>query len=223
MLLSRSLALSCVLGGLVSSLSAQGAVHVVDPNNGPGTDFVNLTVAVDQASPGDTLLMRGHPTQKLVIDGKSLNVVSDTGFTTVFNAIEVKNLAPDQTVVLRGMWSNGQPGSLHGSFAVQINDCQGRVWIEDAEFWTRFTLYYSGGFRVRNSAAVVFSNCIFDSRGTITGGVPAALVSENSSVYLLDSQVEGPFVSAAGAVAPALRLTGGRAYLSGTTVTGRDG
>jgi hypothetical protein len=72
------LAASLVLGSPGSTASAE--VLVVDPANGPGTDFTSLSAAIAAAATGDVLLLRsGNYQGAFVVAGKSLSIVADEG------------------------------------------------------------------------------------------------------------------------------------------------
>ena len=67
-----------VLSGLVFLFAAQGSVHVVDAQGGPGSTHTTLATAVSAAATGDVLLVRagdyaqGASGDGLRLEGKGL-------------------------------------------------------------------------------------------------------------------------------------------------------
>ena len=81
---------------------AHADVLVVDPGGGGGA-FTALQGAVDAAAEGDVILVQSDANffESLLIDGKSVHIVVDTGFTAKVRGLAIENLGPDESVVVR--------------------------------------------------------------------------------------------------------------------------
>ena len=88
--------MACVL--LSTNVGAQ-TVHVVDADNGPGTDATTITQGVAAATSGDILLIRdGTYDEFVTIDGKGLTLLADDGAAVAVGAFEILNIAADDFV-----------------------------------------------------------------------------------------------------------------------------
>src|SRR5262245_9464821 len=119
--------LCCVPALLVSALAAQSAVLVVDPANGPGTDFTSLPAAVSAAASGDVLLRCRADHGEIVSDGKGLVLVADTGASVSLDKLTVQNVPAGASVAVRGVTIDTGP-STPG--ALTVKDCPGSVWFD---------------------------------------------------------------------------------------------
>lgn len=126
----RSIAFAFVVLALVRSASP--GVVVVDAAKGPGFEFATVAQAIDAAAEGDVLLVRQGVyggTLPITINGKSLTIVADTGANVVLtHPLRVVNLAPTQSVVLRGLRIESATDLTDG---LELLGNLGSVWIED--------------------------------------------------------------------------------------------
>lgn len=174
--------------------SAQGAVHVVDSNAGPGSDFLQIADAVAAASNGDTLLVRAGGYDAFTVDGKSLTITREKGFDVrVAGTITVRDLGANQRLVVHGL-RNGT--ALESG--LQVEDCAGVVWFEACEFVGESGQPAYDGIRLQSAAQAVFV------RGLSTGGKGSGSLSGSagawggdgieanlSNVYLWEMGLEG--------------------------------
>lgn len=124
--------LALPLAALASTAHAD--LLVVDAAQGPGSSFNTIQAAVTAASNGDTILVRpGVAYQGFSVSGKSLSILAEykTYFTLDKDTeVEVRDLAADQIVVIRGVRDNNSTTIGSGS-QWRLQDCLGTVWIED--------------------------------------------------------------------------------------------
>jgi hypothetical protein len=152
----------------VPAARAQGAVLVVDGVNGP---FLTVQAAIAAAADGDTILVHAGYYEAPQVVGRSLTIAAEEGasvsfyvpkFTTTYNV--VRDLAPDDIVVLRGITFDG----------LRLLDNAGTVWVEDCDM-----PFGAPGLLVESSANVVLV------RDTISGQSgfidPGAYFSQGSS------------------------------------------
>lgn len=220
---------SALLATLVTVLAPAVAlaqtVHVVDKANQPGTDFTSLAGAVAAAVDGDTLLVRpGNYGEAFTLDGLALTIVADgpPASVQVLN-IDVRNLAADEHVTVRGLLLSPQ---LFGLLpAMSIDDCDGRVHLEDCTF-TSAAIGTNGIVRVDDARAVTISRC---SIAPAIGGSfsEASLVVLDSNMALVDTIVSGADGSET-VIGPsfgtdAVRAVDSRISISGSFLTGGDG
>lgn len=170
----------------VPALTAQSAVHVVDPANGPGTDFTSLAAAVAAVANGDVLLLRAAHHPALTIDGKALVLAADSGASVTLDELTIQNLPAGKNLVVRGLAFAGTPSD--GALLVQ--DCPGSVWLEGCSVAsTHFPL--ENCVTCQDCAAVVFESCqvlgIFLGSCQATGAIHAL----RSSVYVYGGSVRG--------------------------------
>jgi len=112
---------------LLSSATAAQDVHVVDQGNGPGTDFTSLAPAIAAAADGDLLLVRaGFYVEDVVLDGKGLRLVADSGAVVAVQSLTVRNLSASQAASIRGI------GRLGLSQSLVLAQNLGAVWIEES-------------------------------------------------------------------------------------------
>lgn len=101
-----------------------------------GADFTSLQAAIDAASAGDVILIENGLIESVTIDkglyltsglGVGVGLLKPTGASTP--AVRIHDLPADETVVLSNMTvfvgDSGAPA------AVQVEDCDGAVWLQD--------------------------------------------------------------------------------------------
>jgi hypothetical protein len=156
-------------GLLAIPFSAQGAVHVVDDDGGPGV-FLDLPAAITAAADGDVILVRDGTYSAFAVQAKGLAIVADaTAAPAIGGGAVVEQLGTDQTVLVRGL-RTGSPFEA----GLTIRDNLGAVRVEDCELvgadgfnvFGTFDGHADGfpGADVRDSADVAFTAC------TLTGG-----------------------------------------------------
>ena len=209
---------------LISPLAAaQGTVHVVDDDGGPGVDFSSLQAAVNAAVDGDVVLIRSGSYAGLTLTDKDLVLVADQGAQVTVNAApSVTQLSAGKSVLLQGLTLRGNPGLrlANNTGAVVVDDCD--VFGVQPGLWS--TLPY--GMQVVDCASVTVTG------STVQLAQPGfgepALRTQNSRVFLFDSDFHGP----AGAFGtygdgsdggPGATVAGGELFASGCRFLGGDG
>jgi hypothetical protein len=179
------LVLAC-LGLAVVSAPAQSVLTV-----GPA-GFANISLAVAAAGEGDLIVVQdGYiDISPVVIDGKSLGIVAEgSAVQTLFAlhpapaSIEIRNLAPSQSVTIRGIeFRTMDPDPRDGAY---VQNCAGAVVFEECLLQPRNGF----GLNVQSSASVTVRDC------TLSGGlglfVNAGLRVKDSRVQLYESSVLG--------------------------------
>ena len=185
--------LPLLLSVLAATAAAQVKVHVVDQLGGPGSQYTSIADAVAAAADGDVILVRPGGYQPFAVDGKALVLAGDgppgappTLLHTAFDHPVIKNLGPDQEVVLRGFKMEAPLGT---ALELEVRDCAGPVLVEDVSL--------AGGgpcLSVQQCAAVVLARCTLDGQNSVAGGTfdpGVALEAAGSSLYLYDCIVTG--------------------------------
>ncbi len=205
--------------------AAQGNVWVVDFMGGPGSDFTDLSAAVQTAGDGDVLLVRpGLYTVWDTIDGRSLTIAGDGPFVQVDGRLTVQNLAADQRVSLRGV-------TFQFPAQIELFNHDGVMWIEDSLI--RADLYggsgpYGAVYAVDARLVVQNSHVI----GSMQYGFHAA--PPTSGLYLVDSiaVLSGSSITGGEGIdtvfpdlpgAAGLFLTGSTFFASGSFIQGGYG
>ena len=146
---SRSFAWGCV--ALLAGAGTARATIVVDPAG--GGDFTTLQAAVDAARDGEQILVKagtyGAPTEILVIDGKGLAIMADTGALVVLSGLRVTGLAQDHWVVLRGLTLGSTEPHPQGT--LRVEQSAGTVFAEDC------TVTNAKGYAIGFLGALVFA------------------------------------------------------------------
>lgn len=230
----RSTALTLLPAALLlaSAPLAQSAwvVGSADPN----ADFAALQPAIDAAASGDVIVVRSGAYGNFVIDGKSLAIVADEGATaSLFGSqsdpqfVLVRNLAADQTVVLRGLDVVSQQ-VFFDTVGVRIADNAGTVWLEDVD--VEMFNPFSTGFDVVHALRVERSDSVVLVGGTLRGHrASEALSIEDSEVYVYGgSYTGGPGTSESPGTVQfdgghGARLDGGTLFASGASFRGGAG
>lgn len=149
-------ALCCiVLGSIVLAETVAARTWIVDGAGGAGSDFRTIQAAVNAASDGDAILIRGGSYQEQVlIDGKGLRLVALAGVTqwgtvqvTPAPLLHIVNLPAQSEMHLRGL-SQLRISRILGA-GLRLENNAGRIWVEDC-----FLDNYDG-------SALHISNCAF--------------------------------------------------------------
>jgi hypothetical protein len=144
----------------------------------------------------------------------------------ITGTLTVRQLASDQTVVLRGL-SVIRADSDHG---LLVEDCAGPVWVEDCTFLEPYlTQEPSHGMVLRDSAFVNIERTYSEgsrAQGAATvGGLGLQVV--DSDVALFDSELHGGLgLAALGLMLDAgagAHVDGGSLFVSGGSLSGGDG
>ncbi len=205
---------------LAPSLSAQGAVWVVDDDGGATVDFSSLQAAIDTAADGDTLLLRAgnytappaFPPVPLSITDKSLTLIADGGVPVIASNLVIDSLGSSRTVVVRGF-------ELFDA-GLQVLNCAGVVCIEDTNI--RGTAFTSTPvpISINNSAAVHLNRVTAEGISQIPAS-SVAIQASASNVHAYDCTFTGGGgygMTSTGA--DAVRLAGGFLFASGSTLQG---
>lgn len=147
-------------------------VLVVDAAGGPGSTHAAIQPAVDAASEGDVILVRGlgggsfsgfQSYAGFTVASKSLTIARDVPPGEPPDAVEVRapvvvqDLAAGQRVTLRGLRlaANNTPATELA--ALRIQGCAGSVWVEDCVATVRSWIGAPDAIVVDASTAVVLS------------------------------------------------------------------
>ena len=188
--------------------AAQSAVHVVDDDPGPGVDFADIATAL--ASPafadGDVLLVADGTYSPFTIDGFAATVIADTGAVVKVNGtVAVKNMAPHQHVMLRGL----ETGTPSGN-GLLVEACAGAVWIEACSFVGQKGSFYSPTEHSNGwpGGELVSADSVMITGSTFVGG---------------EGFTYSDWLELGGIGGVGLDCTGSRVALHGSSITGGQG
>jgi len=186
---------------LIPIATAQFQVIVVD-DDGPA-DFAALQPAIDAASSGDVILVKGGLYDPAVVDGKGLTIVStplqtpmivDTdgslGTLSTKPILHVRNVPAGEACFVGGfVVFNGAAGP--GNLVVE--NCDGPVWLLDMFLDS----YGAEALIVRDAGSVVVNKSVVQTNvfpplpdGTPVPG-PGAVIEQSSAVWAYDSSFSG--------------------------------
>ncbi|MBL8861747.1 MAG: hypothetical protein JNK02_07010 [Planctomycetes bacterium] len=121
-----------VLLPLVALFASGAEVRVVDALNGP---FVDIQAAVDASADGDVVLVKSGTYSSVAIVARAVAVVADAGAVVdVQGSLHVRELAPHQTVLVAGLSTRGNYGSVTDSNGFRASECLGSVRVQDCVF-----------------------------------------------------------------------------------------
>lgn len=208
----------CVIRFLV--VSATGALAnaqttwIVDSQNAPGTNFLDIPPAVAAASDGDRIVIRGRglgisgtvPYTAPTVDGKGLTFLREGSLPAQVNWVwNIRNLLAHQTVLLIGL-QLGRPGGAAGLAAANN---RGLLILD--RLVTEFNWGESG-----------FTDCnlVMITRSDIWGSSYLPITATRSRVVVYDSQLRGfQWLFGGGAGGP-LKLVSSTAWLMNTYLEG---
>jgi hypothetical protein len=172
--LASLLALAATLQA--SPLAAQ-RLWVVAPTAGQGVDYTVIQDAVNAAGNGDMVLVRQGTYARFGIQAKALVVVGEGTVQltpgTALVGLEIRDLAPMQSVVVRGLSMIST-----SSTPLSISNCQGPVTVEASTFYLSQPVSpFFVGAGIAGSSQVSLIDCRITTTGGIRGPVSALGVS----------------------------------------------
>jgi hypothetical protein len=140
---------------------------IVDANNGPGTNFLDLPAAVAAAQSGDTILVRAGTYTRFAVSGKALTIRGAGASSTIVALAPVGALAgasvvisatpPGETFYLGGLTVRSNPTPALGAMEVYdakvvVTDCtmtgingtnngDSGVWVTSSQFHASRSLF----------------------------------------------------------------------------------
>jgi hypothetical protein len=196
-------------------------VWVVVDVPGPRGDFTTVQEAVAAAADGDVVLVEEGAVGFVTLDGKGLTIQAEAGTSAQLVSVFVKNLAPTQAVVVRGLALSG----------IEIENAQGPVWIDDCDAGV-LVAHASPKITLTRSSFVGLSGGWDFPLHHISHPTPA-IRAVNSSLAIEDCTVTGgrgadSGLSMVGPVSgqpgdAGLELDGGRAWIAASEVVGGAG
>ena len=202
-----------------SALPAQGNVLVVDSNGGPGVQFTDLSVAIQNAAPGDILDVFPGQGYLGFSTSKGVHIFCRPGVQIV-GSIAVTGLPASESFTLRNSLT-----LVFGIGAHQISDCAGTVVLDGFNAGgTALVISRCASVHAYSVAApyrIIDSTVSMDS--CFAGGVALptspspAIVVERSKLTIANSIVEG----SSGTFAPP--GVGIQSVSSDLTITGAPG
>lgn len=200
-----TIALGFVLGiaiaGIGSSAQAAKSVYVVGPQPGTGIDFTTIQAAVEVANSGDVILVKTGTYDGFFVNNKALTIQADRGEMVTIesrgsNGVEIANLDPDSTFVLRRMTIDTQ-----AAFPLLISGCAGPIWIEDCLVIARpselfATLPKPAVYSHESKSTLLSRSTVLGSGATLgpTGKVieaGAGIAAYESNIHLYQTTVFG--------------------------------
>ncbi|HZN38586.1 MAG TPA: hypothetical protein VFD82_07270 [Planctomycetota bacterium] len=194
-----------VLGVLGASAVAQ--TFVVDANNGPGTNFLDIPPAIAAVPNGSVLLVRSGTYGPIAMSGRSLSVLAEPGaVVTSTGPIDIANVGALQSVVVRGV---RVPSG--GLASAQATNCQGLVMFDRVDqiaapgVFTAFGIHLQGcdqavvrqcsargmaALAVEQSQATV-ERCLLQGEDLTNAGGGSGIAAQNSALTIARCFVRG--------------------------------
>ena len=212
---------------LAASLYAQ--TYIVDSNNGPGTNYTQISTAVAAVPDGSVLLVRAGAYSTFAISAKSLTVRGEPGVVItptpfVTNAIAVLNLQPHQAVALQTLTFASASPSPFATTNVMCSNNQGTVHLDNlrcannnssvGQIWgTNCSQLLVRGC---DNCNAVLESCELGHSPFAPWGAPWAIRQEGGSLQLVNTSVAGG--SGGFLEDNAITMVGGDLRLLGNTV-----
>jgi len=145
----------------VLGASAVAQTFVVDANNGPGTNFLDIPPAIAAVPNGSVLLVRSGTYGPIAMSGRSLSVLAEPGaVVTLTGPIDIANVGALQSVVVRGV---RVPAG--GLASAQATNCQGLVILDRVDQIAALGVITVFGIRLQGCDQAVVRQC--STRGLI--------------------------------------------------------
>ncbi|MEM7202717.1 MAG: hypothetical protein AAF628_20790 [Planctomycetota bacterium] len=211
---------------LLTTWAASQALHVVDAAGGPAATFTTLPGAVAAAAPGDTLLVRTGSYGQVTI-AKPLAVVADRGASVRVTNLEIRDLAPNDLLLIRGLTV---APSL--DIGLCVLNSAGVVWFEDCSFDSVGSKSFATTPAVwlDHAGTVTAIRCTARAGAPVGLGLPAspAVLACNSTLHLFDSFLKGgvgtsSFIGSATAGGAGLDVRDASIFVQSSTIEGGDG
>jgi hypothetical protein len=198
---------------VLAASSARADVITVDATE-PSADFDQIQAAIDFASEGDLILVganngpSGPAFGSFEIVGKSLTLLFAGNVTVDERGSTIRDLAPGQSVVLRGCRFNFDDVATDcvlSENALSVVNNQGSVWVEactfdyDGQVLLDCTALTGGDnllqtlvpeARIIDSETVYLRSVLFRRLGSTTQTQPPVLEIQGSEVVVYDTAVE---------------------------------
>jgi hypothetical protein len=192
-----------VLALVAMSPIAGATTWIVDVNNGPGTDFTQISTAIANVGAGDTLIVRPGPYASFVLD-KQLSIVglSDVSFPNA----TIQNLPAGTTTVLANLQ---QTVVAVNGFNISSN--AGAVMVDQ--------LTCAGGVQVTGSADVRFRR--LDAQSGVGSSTSRVEIADSTVVGRVGGQCTCCSFPPGGF--EGLAVHGGEVHVARSTVLGGNG
>jgi hypothetical protein len=167
----------------IAALPAQGRSFVVDANNGPGTDFLDLPPAIAAAQHGDVFAIRAGTYSPFSVNlGVALlaepgAIVRPAGGTFA-NTVVVQGVPAGRAFKMRGLQVQFTDDASSG---IVLNSNGGQVHLEDVRVAFVGTRWRGSAIQVQACAQLMLTRCVTDSHCTLA----------NSDCWVNDCQMRG--------------------------------
>ncbi|MCR9245869.1 MAG: hypothetical protein NXI31_12625 [bacterium] len=196
-----------VLFFTVLAVPAAAQTIIVDSQLRPGTQYSQISAAVDAAPDGAQLIVRDGTYSPFQIRNKSLSLLCEPGAlvsTNIFQpvAIDVSDLDATKNVAIRQIGFTTTLGLLR----LNVRDCAGAVTIDACTFDRSPASQNGGKIVIANCDHVVVHNCVLD----VNGLVDAAIDCFNSNLVIDECTLQS--------TALAVRQGGGRIQINNSRI-----
>ncbi len=163
-------------------------VLVVDPPGTPGALYTSVTIAVDAATDGDVIVVRGAGHGAFTVERKSLVIAGDPALTPLLQGrVTIRNLRRRQQVVLKDLQI---APALNGG--IHVDQCEGPVWVEGVRVDQPYLPVNAvHGITVQDSTRVSLHDCRFVGSRAVAEAGAAGLLVERSEVYAFGCEFMG--------------------------------
>ena len=180
---------------LLASSALGQRLWIVDANNGPGTDFIDLAPAIAAASPGDRVLIRAGSFQYPITIQKGITIMGDVNREAVlWPTLTIANIPVGQAFVLCQSYILSSPSSTP---ELVIKNCQGAVHLDSCRI-QRYAISNcklvtgvdcEGSTITVDNGELILNRANFQVYGY--GPYPPALTARNAKVSIADSFIMG--------------------------------